>query len=152
MGIEMPLGFSLGSIFEFCLYLGFMGMAVPVAIRNTYKSYRDGTGKMRPFMEAVRPLVSFLIALVLFMFWATYSPNSILEADPRMFFYVSATLIVSQMSNTRCELINILLVPSAIAVALCLFIPGLPSTSELTILYMLSLVFTGFHIHYGVCV
>ena len=106
------------------------------------------------------PLVSFLIALVLFMFWATYSPNSILEADPRMFFYVSgtlcanlsATLIVSQMSNTRCELINILLVPSAIAVALCLFIPGLPSTSELTILYMLSLVFTGFHIHYGVCV
>ena len=54
--IEMPLGFTLGSTFEFCLYLGSMGMSVPVAIRNTYKSYRDGTGKMRPFMEAVRPL------------------------------------------------------------------------------------------------
>jgi len=158
--IEMPLGFTLGSTFEFCLYLGSMGMSVPVAIRNFYKSYRDGTGKMRPFMEAVRPLVSFLIALVLFMFWATYSPNNILEADPRMFFYVSGTLcanlsctlIVSQMSNTRCELINILLVPLALAVALCLFIPGLLSTSELTILYMLSLVLTVFHIHYGICV
>ena len=77
-----------------------------------------------------------------------------------MFFYVSGTLcanlsctlIVSQMSNTRCELINILLVPLALAVALCLFIPGLLSTSELTILYMLSLVFTSFHIHYGICV
>ena len=54
--IEMPLGFTLGSTFEFCLYLGSMGMSVPVAVRNTYKSYRDGTGKMRPFMEAVRPL------------------------------------------------------------------------------------------------
>ena len=54
--IEMPLGFTLGSTFEFCLYLGSMGMSVPVAIRNTYKSYRDGTGKMRPFVEAVRPL------------------------------------------------------------------------------------------------
>ena len=54
--IEMPLGFTLGSTFEFCLYLGSMGMSVPVAIRNFYKSYRDGTGKMRPFMEAVRPL------------------------------------------------------------------------------------------------
>ena len=106
------------------------------------------------------PIVSFLIALVLFMFWATYSPNNILEADTRMFFYVSGTLcanlsctlIVSQMSNTRCELINILLVPLALAVALCLFIPGLLSTSELTILYMLSLVLTVFHIHYGICV
>ena len=106
------------------------------------------------------PIVSFLIALVLFMFWATYSPNNILEADTRMFFYVSGTLcanlsctlIVSQMSNTRCELINILLVPLAIAVGLCLFIPGLLSTSELTILYMLSLVLTVFHIHYGICV
>ena len=106
------------------------------------------------------PIVSFLIALVLFMFWATYSPNNILQADTRMFFYVSGTLcanlsctlIVSQMSNTRCELINILLVPLALAVALCLFIPGLLSTSELSILYMLSLVFTVFHIHYGICV
>ena len=58
-----------------------------------------------------------------------------------MFFYVSGTLcanlsanlIVSQMSNTRCELINILLVPLALAVALCLFIPGLPSTSGMAI-------------------
>jgi len=154
------IGLPPGPIMEFCLYLGSMGLAVPVAVRNTYRSYRDGTGKMRPFLEAVRPLVSFLVALVLFMLWATYSHNNILEADPRLFFYLSGTLcanlscrlIVSQMSNTRCELMNILLLPLALAVAICLFIPGLPSTSELTVLYLLSVLFTGFHVHYGVCV
>ena len=152
-------GLPPGPIMEFCLYLGSMGLAVPVAVRNTYRSYRDGTGKMRPFLEAIRPLVSFLVAFTLFMIWATYSPNKILEEDPRLFFYLSGTLcanlscrlIVSQMSSTRCELINILLYPLAFAVAICLFIPG-GSTSELTILYILAVSFTVFHLHYGICV
>jgi len=152
-------GLPPGPIMEFCLYLGSMGLAVPVAVRNTYRSYRDGTGKMRPFLEAIRPLVSFLVAFTLFMIWATYSPNKILEEDPRLFFYLSGTLcanlscrlIVSQMSSTRCELINILLYPLAFAVAICLFIPG-GSTSELTILYILAVSFTVFHVHYGICV
>ena len=51
---------------------------------------------MRPFLEAVRPLVSFLVALVLFMIWATYSPNNILEADPRLFFYLSGMVPYKQ--------------------------------------------------------
>ena len=67
---------------------------------------------------------------------------------------LSCRLIVSQMSNTRCELINILLYPLTLAVTICLFTPGggLPSTSELTVLYLLAVSFTGFHVHYGICV
>ena len=96
------LGLPPGPIMEFCLYLGSMGLAVPVAIRNTYRSYRDGTGKMRPFLEAVRPLISFLVALMLFMSWALASPNDILEKDPRMYFYVSGTVC----ANLSCRLIG----------------------------------------------
>lgn len=124
-------------------------------------------------------MTSFVLALVLFMTWTALSPNEILYKDTRMFFYVSGTicanlscrLIVSQvnkdtsldlkpgparfslqMSNTRCELVNFLLAPLAMAVLLCLVIPGLPATSELAILYLLAVVITVLHIHYGVCV
>ena len=150
-------GIEPGPILELCLYAGSLGLALPVALRNTYRSYRDGTGKMRPFLEAVRPLVSFMIAMALFVFWGAKSPTDILIKDPRLFFYASGTLcanlscrlIVSQMSNTRCELINGLLWPLALAVAVSTLIPGVP---ELTVLYLLSALLTVFHVHYGICV
>lgn len=56
------------------------------------------------------------------------------------------------MSSTRCELINVLLAPLAVAVFLCVLIPGLPASSELAILYLLGVVISVLHIHYGVCV
>jgi len=158
--VKLPGGIQPGPILEFCLYAGSMGLALPVALRNTYSSYRDGTGKMRPFWEAVRPMASFLIAMTLFLAWATGSSNRILEADPRLFFYASGTLcaniscrlIVSQMSNTRCELINVLLIPLAAVVAFSLCLPGLTSTTELNLLYCLSALLTICHLHYGLCV
>ena len=39
---------------------------------------------------------------------------------------MSCRLIVAQMTNTRCELVNVLIYPLAIAVAICLAVPGLP--------------------------
>jgi ethanolaminephosphotransferase len=156
----LPGGLSPGPLFEFLLYLGSAGMAVPVALRNIYRSYRDGTGHMRSFGEAVRPLVSFFLAMLLCLLWANLSANNILFEDTRMFFYVSGTLcanmscrlIVAQMSNTRCELFNVLLALLAAAVASSLLIPGFPREAELSILYLLAIVFTVMHLHYGICV
>lgn len=99
--ILLPGGYSPGPLFEFFLYAGSLGLAFPMAMRNIYVSYRDGTGKMFPFVEAIRPMVSFSLALVLFMTWATRSPNDILVKDPRMFFYVSGTIC----ANISCRLI-----------------------------------------------
>lgn len=151
---------SPGPLFEFFLYLGSVGMALPVALRNIYRSYKDGTGKMRSAPEAIRPLVSFLIAMISCLLWAGLSPNQILHKDTRMFFYVCGTLcanmscrlIVAQMSNTRCELFNFFLVPLMAAVGSSLLIPGLPMEGELSLLYILAVLLTVFHVHYGVCV
>ena len=59
--VKLPGGHAPGPVFEFCLYFGCLGVAMPVTLRNIYKSYRDGTGKMRPYLEAVRPMVSITL-------------------------------------------------------------------------------------------
>jgi len=157
---QLPGGGSPGALAEFCLYGGCFGVALPVTLRNIYRSYRDGTGKMRPFLEAIRPMVSILIAMVLCLVWALASPNQVLQRDTRIFFYVTGTLcanlscrlIVAQMSSTRCELINMFIYPLFGVVCSSLLIPGLPEEAEMFMLYLLAVGFTLFHIHYGVCV
>jgi ethanolaminephosphotransferase len=56
------------------------------------------------------------------------------------------------MTNTRCELINVLLYPLAAGVAVALLVPGLPREAELAILYLLTAGLTLAHLHYAVCV
>jgi len=149
-----------GQIFEVLCYTGNVGMTLPIALWNIKIAYRDGTGKDRTFLEAVRPLVSTLIAMFFCFLWVLNSPNNILEQDIRCIFLLTGTvfanicckLIINQMSNTRCELFSIILVPLILATLLVLFIPGLTLKLELSILYSL----TGFvvlaHLHYGACV
>lgn len=55
-------------------------------------------------------------------------------------------LIIAQMSGHRCELINMLLVPLAIAVVVSLFLPKY----EPVILYTYALVVVCAHLHYGI--
>lgn len=156
----LPGGVSPGLLLQIMLYFGTFGLSVPVALRNIYLSYRDATGKMRTLSEAIRPLISFFLGMGLSTLWACWSPNDILAKDTRMFYYMVGTLsanlscrlIVSQMSNTRCELINVLVLPLAVGSGSCLLVPGLPVEAEMTVLYLLSLLFTLFHLHYGICV
>jgi len=158
--VRLPGGGSPGPLLAICLYTGCFGVALPVTLRNIYRSYRDGTGKMRPLLEMIRPMVSICICMMLCFIWVIGSPNQVLIKDTRIFFYVTGTLcanlscrlIVSQMSSTRCELINWFLIPLSAVVLSSLLIPGLPSEAEMCMLYLLAIVYTIFHIHYGVCV
>ena len=68
---------------------------------------------------------------------------SILHSPP-----VQCRLIISQMSSHHCELINLLLIPLAIAVAVSLFLPKY----EAVILYTYALVAVCAHLHYGISV
>ncbi|XP_063614572.1 ethanolaminephosphotransferase 1-like [Penaeus indicus] len=62
--------------------------------------------------------------------------------------YNHCRLIVSQMSSTRCELLNWLLLPLALAVGIAITFP----TLELATLLIMGSIATVAHIHYGVYV
>ena len=158
--VHLPMGLTPGSVLALSLFAGTVFLSLPTTLVNIYKSYRQKTGKMRPFHEAMRPLVSFALAFILCHLWVSLSRNGILEADVRCFFFMSGTLyanmssrlIVAQMTNTRCELINALIYPLAAVVVASLVIPGLPREAELILLYLLTAALTLGHLHYAVCV
>merc|ERR1712226_977262 len=117
-------------------------------------------GKGRSFMEAMCPLVSTFVAMGLCFLWVLGSQNDIIQLDPRCVFFLTGTLfsnvccklIISQMSNTRCELFSFILAPLALATTFVLLVPGLSVRSELSVLYGLTIFVLVAHIHYGTCV
>ncbi|KAJ0175668.1 hypothetical protein K1T71_008827 [Dendrolimus kikuchii] len=153
--VELPGGITPGVAFEFVLYFSAMLTSQTTILWNIYKSYRDRTGKMRSFTEAIRPLVPLFLFFVLSTIWALYSPTDIINRGPRLFYILTGTifsnincrLIVSQMSDTRCEIFNGLLVPYALAVALA--IKGLSPNNEYLLLATLCMAATVAHIYYG---
>ncbi|CAB3223752.1 unnamed protein product [Arctia plantaginis] len=154
--VQLPGGISPGVIFEFVLYFSAMITSQTVILWNIYKSYRDRTGKMRSFSEAIRPLVPLFLFFALSSLWAMYSPNDIINRAPRIFYILTGTifsnincrLIVSQMSDTRCEACNGLVALYAAGVALALQCVAAPRL-ELALLGALALVSSVAHIHYG---
>ena len=106
----------------------------------------QGTGKNRSLSEALRPLVSTAVAMVMFFIWVLASPNDILELDLRCMVYLTGTvfsniccrLIIAQMSNTRMELLSGILAPSLAAILMALIIPGISAATELGIMYTLT--------------
>ncbi|XP_045768580.1 ethanolaminephosphotransferase 1 [Maniola jurtina] len=152
----LPGGLTPGVLFEFVLYFSAMITSQTVILWNIYKSYRDRTGKMRPFLEAVRPLIPLLIFFVLSTAWALYSPSDVLSRAPRLFYVLTGTifsnincrLIVSQMSDTRCEVFNGLLVPYALVLGVVLWVRVSPM-SELLLLIALTALASAAHLYYG---
>ncbi|KAJ8721597.1 hypothetical protein PYW07_002372 [Mythimna separata] len=90
--IPLPGGIAPGVVFEFVLYFSAMLTSQTVILWNIYKSYRDGTGKMRSFSEAVRPLVPLFVFFALSSLWAMYSPNDIINRAPRIFYILTGTI------------------------------------------------------------
>ncbi|XP_069126410.1 ethanolaminephosphotransferase 1-like [Argopecten irradians] len=144
--------------FELAMHLGTFLLTVPPTIWNIYVAYRDGTGKNRTLWEATRPLVGTLVLFFLMISWANYSSCGVLQQQPRLFYFLTGTLfsniacrlIISQMSDTRCELLNWMLYPlSAIVTMVILTQPG---NIEVTVLWIFTIFTTVAHIHFGVCV
>nr|CAH7724305.1 unnamed protein product [Callosobruchus chinensis] len=151
-------GFNAGNMFEMLLYVSSLISNVPVVIYNIYLSYKNRTGHMRPISEAVRPLISVGLFFALTLLWVCYSPCNIVDKDPRALFFlmgtifsnISCRLIVAQMSNTRCEVFNCLLIPTSVVVAIAL--TTRLETFELFLTYALCIVTTLTHLHYGTSV
>ncbi|KAG0719756.1 Ethanolaminephosphotransferase 1 [Chionoecetes opilio] len=153
---EVLSGFSSGVMFEGMMYAGSLGTSVPMSFWNIYKSYRDKTGKMLGFWAAMRPLVTPLVFFGLGTAWVYQSGSDIINRDPRMFVFMIGTifanincrLIVSQMSNTQCEVMNWLMFPLAFCLVIVVVFPSM----EMVTLIAMSSVATVAHIHYGVYV
>ncbi|XP_046386847.1 ethanolaminephosphotransferase 1-like [Ischnura elegans] len=156
---NMPGDVSAGHMFELLFYVSAIVTNLPVALWNIYRSYKDKTGKMRTFYEAVRPLVPVVTFIALSAIWVLYSPSDIMNADPRCVFFLTGSifsniccrLIVTQMSNTRCEVWNWMLLPVLVGMCMSLVLPP-ALNGELVILYILAVFCTLAHIHYGACV
>jgi ethanolaminephosphotransferase len=73
---------SCGHFIEVFLYVGAMSN-LPMVFYNLYRSYKDKTGKMRNFVECMRPLVPLILFLAVSCLWVHKSPNKIVERDPR---------------------------------------------------------------------
>lgn len=157
------LGVKPCVIFEVTLYVSAMITSHPIIIHNIYKSYRDKTGKMRPFREAARPMFPLLSLFVVSTVWALFSRNNIVFLEPRMFIVLSGTifsnincrLIVAQMTDTRADLwngmLNLLIAATVVSIFpyTALGLPELWIEYERNVLYALVLVVTIAHLHYG---
>uniref|UniRef100_A0A914YTR3 Ethanolaminephosphotransferase n=1 Tax=Panagrolaimus superbus TaxID=310955 RepID=A0A914YTR3_9BILA len=126
---------------------------------NMYYAYFvDKTGKQSNIYEACLPMISPIILFSISVYWAKFSPTNIINTNPRLFFWamgavfsnIAVRLIIAQMSLTRSETINTLLVSYGIVAGLSIF--GIFGQYELTMLRILSVILTISHVHYGICV
>lgn len=153
-------GLTGAGLGEIVVYICCFCLSFPKSAFNVIQSYRQGSGKQPSVWEAIRPMTSFVIAAALCIVWAVLSPNDIIEIEPRCFYFMSGTLyanlscrlIIMQMSGSRGDLFNKLLMPLGVSVVLALAMPNGSKTFEMTILYVLTTVVLLAHLHYVICV
>lgn len=87
----LPFNIPLGLALEALLHLSALS-SVPMVIVNVYNSYKNKTGKMRPFLEAARPFFPFLTYFTLLMYWAYKSPNDVISTDTRCVYLLAGTI------------------------------------------------------------
>uniref|UniRef100_A0A8C5MIK5 Ethanolaminephosphotransferase 1 n=1 Tax=Leptobrachium leishanense TaxID=445787 RepID=A0A8C5MIK5_9ANUR len=135
-----------------------LSVTLPMSLYNVIKAYRNNSLKHKSCYEAMLPIISPVLLFILSTMWVFTSPSDILEAHPRLFYFMVGTtfanitcqLIVCQMSNTRCQPLSWLLLPLTLAVATV--ISGFGQQSEFPFLVALTGLVTAAHVHYGVSV
>ncbi|CAG5136873.1 unnamed protein product [Candidula unifasciata] len=143
---------------ELSFYIGFFGLTFPFTFYNIYRSYKDKSGKMHSFSEAMRPLVSTCVLFTLMVSWTLGSSCDILELQPRLFFWTLGTsfshiachLIIAQMSSTRCELVNPALYPLILIVGMVHLLHL--GTREIYLLWTYCIFITVKHVIFGIYV
>ncbi|CAD5209537.1 unnamed protein product [Bursaphelenchus xylophilus] len=151
-------GYTFAHCFEISFYVCCV-FSFLMSFYNMYLAYFvDKTGKQSNVFEAFLPMISPSILFGSSLLWAIYSPQGLINQNPRLFFWtmgvvfsnIAVRLIIAQMSCNRAEIMNpllgfyILIVFGAVG--------GFFDSFEMTVLQVSSWVLTLAHIHYGVCV
>lgn len=101
---SLPGGITNGMLVEGTLYISSAITNWPIVADNIYQSYKNKTGHMRPFTEAVRPLVPLVLCYFVTYLWILVSPSNVVERDPRALFFLMGTIFsnisVSKTSQT----------------------------------------------------
>uniref|UniRef100_H2Y793 Selenoprotein I n=1 Tax=Ciona savignyi TaxID=51511 RepID=H2Y793_CIOSA len=152
------LGFPINFWFKCILYVASFAFALPMSLYNIYMAYKNGTGKNLSLYESCVPLFSPILSLIIFTTWKIVSPSNIIYTNPRIFMLIISVvfsnflcrLIVSQMSNTRCQVINAFVVITGACLAATIFFNDPTIESHISI--ALALILTLAHVHYGIVV
>jgi hypothetical protein len=91
------------------------------------------------------------------VYWALFSPQKVIEKDPRLFLWtmgvvfsnIAVHLIIAQMSSTRSETVNFLLRIYLIVAGLAC--TGVFADKELIVLKLTGIYMTLAHLYYGIC-
>lgn len=97
---SLPGGITNGMLVEGTLYISSAITNWPIVADNIYQSYKNKTGHMRPFSEAVRPLVPLVLCYLVTYLWIMVSPSNVVDRDPRALFFLMGT-IFSNISVSR---------------------------------------------------
>uniref|UniRef100_A0A914NBS5 Ethanolaminephosphotransferase n=1 Tax=Meloidogyne incognita TaxID=6306 RepID=A0A914NBS5_MELIC len=134
-------------------------LSLASCLYNVYHAYIiSKTGVQETIGSGLKPLISPFLLFSCTLIWGAYSPNKVLEMDPRAFFWtmgvvfsnIAAHLIIAQMSSTKVAAITTLLIVYILIVLLSLF--GLFASFEIWVLRGSAILFTLAHIYYGCCV
>uniref|UniRef100_UPI00358F8988 ethanolaminephosphotransferase 1-like isoform X2 n=1 Tax=Myxine glutinosa TaxID=7769 RepID=UPI00358F8988 len=155
---DLPFGILYRDVFITMIVGCFALFTVPQSLHNIYKASCAGTLKHASVLEATRPLFSPVMLIALSSVWFLLSPEDVGRTHLRLFLWTVGTvfsniacqLIVSQMSSTRCQMLNMLLPPLALlTLASC---NGWLGHAEPTTFILYAMIVTVLHLHYGICV
>jgi len=154
IGWDVPMS----QFIKYLINFSALALSLPFTFNNFINGFKAGTLKQKNVYEAMRPLIPTIYQIIIQHVWLTYSRANILEAEPRMFYWLTGTLfsnvscrlIVAQMSSTRSEVFNWLLVPLTVCVAM-VTLTNLSPLYEIYVLYAMTLLVTLAHVHYGIC-
>lgn len=96
----LPGNITSAQMFELTLYISSSLTNLPPIAYNVYNSYKNKSGSMRSFTEAIRPLVSVVILFILTTLWIVKAPN-VLETDPTALFFVTGIIFSNICVRTR---------------------------------------------------
>lgn len=107
---SLPGGITNGMLVEGTLYISSAITNWPIVADNIYQSYKNKTGHMRPFSEAVRPLVPLVLCYLVTYLWIVVSPSNVVERDPRALFFLMGTIFSNiSVSRTVLNLLHLFL-------------------------------------------
>uniref|UniRef100_A0A3Q2ZH57 Ethanolaminephosphotransferase 1 n=1 Tax=Kryptolebias marmoratus TaxID=37003 RepID=A0A3Q2ZH57_KRYMA len=139
------------------MIVGECSLVSPSLFGHLFRAHRSNTLKHSSLYEALLPFLSPVLLFLLSTAWVVFSPSNILDLQPRIYYLMVGTafanvtckLIVCQMSNTRCQPLNWMLLPMTAVVLLA--VTGVLS-NETTLLYLWTAAVILAHIHYGISV
>jgi ethanolaminephosphotransferase len=142
-----------------------ISLSIPISVANMYSAYKQNSFKQTSFYEGVRPLFSTIYLFIIQLIWIKYSKVNIIDLEPRIFFWLTGTLfsniscrlIIAQMTSTRCEIFNWLLIQLTCIVILFTYpfesnglTQYLTPQSEVIALKTMAVIVTLAHVHFGI--